>query len=251
MNGTEIQTDTEPVRTEVMKPHANWKDSHIVLFVLPVVLTMLFPVGGLFYLLGRFSPIGLDFCAIWMIYPLVVIFMAWCLYTGIVKLLITKGNRTGGEKLVAIAETGVALIFFGLLSPPIFFGLKLGVPPIAVGLRHRVESQVDIAATRIWLQSLDAELGEYTEGGVVYVRSSKWLSRSELPESLRGLGAGARLSADENGNPRIAFGWGGTPSGHWGIVIGMEDMTIPESEFSPEVRHVVPVEPGVYVWWGE
>jgi hypothetical protein len=68
---------------------------------------------------------------------------------------------------------------------------------------------------------------------------------------LRGLGAGARLSGDENGNPRLSFGWGGTPSGHQRIVIGMKDMWIPPSESSPEIRTVIPVEPGVYVWWGE
>jgi hypothetical protein len=256
MTGTDMQKNTGPARTEVEKPRGKWKDSHIILLVLPVVLTILFPVGGLFYLCGRFSPNVFSFVNICMAYPLVVVFMFWCFFTGILKLSGRNGKYTANEKLITIAETSVPLFFVGFFLVPFFLSRErtaCGPGPglVVVGLRHRVESEVDIAATRVWLQSLDAELGEYTEGGVVYVDSSKNLSRSELPELLRGLGAGAKLSADENGNARIRIGWGSAMTAHWGVVIGVKDMKIPQSESSPVVRHVVPVEPGVYVWWGE
>jgi len=229
----------------------------VIRFVLPVILTVLFPVGGMYYLCGRFSLIGLNFATICMIYPVVIVFMFWCFFKGIVKLSGSGQEGMGNERLLLIAETGFPLVFVGLLLAPFVFGEKLGMSRlgmglVGVGLRHRVESEVDIAATRVWLESLDDELGEYTEDGVVYVISSKYFSRSDLPESLRGLkGAMAVLSADENGSARVRLEWGGTPSGHWGIVIGMKDMETPPSEFSPEVKHIVPVEPGVYVWWGE
>ena len=246
MTGTDKQKNTEPARRKMRKPRGKWKDSHMVRFVLPVVLTILFPGGGIYYLCGRFSPVVLSFGNICMLYPIVVVFMFWRFFRGIVRLFDRRGKRTGNERVLIIAEAGVPLIFVGLFLTPFFLRERAGLPGIGlvgVGLRHRVESQVDIAATRTWLKSLDDE--DYKDGyrGIIH---------SNLPESLRGLkGAAAVLSADENGNARIRLEWGGTPSGHWGVVIGMEDMEIPPSEFSPEVKHIVPVEPGVYVWWGE
>lgn len=43
-------------QAERKRPRGKWKDAHVVLFVLLVVLTILFPGGGIFYLCGRFSP---------------------------------------------------------------------------------------------------------------------------------------------------------------------------------------------------
>ena len=219
------------------------KDRHIVSFVLPVVLTILFPGGGIYYLCGRFSPNVLSFANICMVYPVVVIFIFWCLFTGIVKLSKRRGKHTRKERFLIIAETCVPLIFVGLFLAPFFVGReRIGMGLVGIGLRHRVESEVDIAATRAWLTLLDDE--DYDSYGGVF--------SSDLPESFRGLkNAGAILSADENGNAKIRLEWGGTPTGHWGIVIGMKDMKIPPSESSPEAWVIMPVEPGVYVWWGE
>ncbi len=238
-----MKEDIEPVRAEKKSPRGKWKDAHVVLFVLPVVLTVLFPGGGIYYLCGRFSPNVLSFANICMVYPIVVVFMFWCFFKGIVRL----SGRRGRERLLIIAETSVPLIFVGLFLAPFFLSrerVACGPGPglVGVGLRHRIESEVDIAATRVWLQSLDAEdCVDYYHG----------FPLPELPESLRGLGAGARLYADENGNPKVKLMWGGTPTGHWGVVIGMKDMEIPPSEFRPEVKHRLQVEPGVYVFWGE
>ena len=52
----DIEESTEPVRTERKRVRGKWKDSHVILLVLPVVLTILFPGGGMFYLSGRFCP---------------------------------------------------------------------------------------------------------------------------------------------------------------------------------------------------
>lgn len=55
------------------------------------------------------------------------------------------------------------------------------------------------------------------------------------------------MSADENGSPRVRLAWG-SGFGHWGIVIGMDDMEIPPSDFSRYGEYRLPVEAGVYVW---
>jgi hypothetical protein len=245
MTGTDMKKSTEPARSEVKRPPDKRKDSHIVLFILSVVLTILLPGGGLHYLCGRFSPIGLDFCSIWMAYPIVFVFMIWRFSAGIIKLLGLRGKHSREEQLLIIAETAVPLIFVGLFFLPFSLSVERrvtrgpGIGSIAVGLRHRVESEVDIAATRAWLKSLD---------GRDYGR----IASTELPESLGGLrDAGVKIRQDEHGRPTLQWVWGGTPSGHWGIVIGLADMEAPPWESGPEIRTVIPVEPGVYVWWGE
>ncbi len=226
------------------------KDSNIGLLSLTIVLTILFAGGGIYYLCGRFSPIGLNFGTIWMTYPIVVIFMIWRCSAGIMKLFGLRRKHIGKEKLLILAETIVPLIFMSLLVAPFVFGERLGMSRlgmglVGVGLRDRVESEVDIAATRAWLKSLDPK--DYVE----YYHPR--IHGDDLPDSLRGMkDARALLATEEDGTPKaISLWWGGTPSGHWGIVIGMEDMETPPSESVPLIRTVVPVEPGVYVWWGE
>lgn len=250
MTGTDIKKNQELARREKGKPLGKWRDSHIILLVLPFVLTILFPVGGVYYLCGRFSPRVFSFANICMVYPVVIIFIFWCFFSGIVKLTGRRGKYTTSEKLIIIAETSIPLIFVSLLVSPFMFverlGMsRLGMGLVGVGLRHRVESEVDIAATRAWLKSLDPK--DYVD----YYHPR--IHGDDLPKSLRGMkDARASLTIEEDATPKaISLWWGGTPSGHWGIVIGMKDMETPPSESVPLIRTVVPVEPGVYVWWGE
>ena len=73
---------------------------------------------------------------------------------------------------------------------------------------------------------------------------------AEPPESLGGLkNARASLSPDENGNARIRLSWGSGVMGKWGVEIGMKDMKTPPSDFRHHGAYILPVEPGVYVWW--
>lgn len=226
------------------RPRGKWKDSHIVLLVLPIVLTILLPGGGIFYLCGRFSPGPISLVHVCMLYPVVFVFMFWCFFAGIVRLSGRKGKRARKEKLLIAVETGVPLVFVTLfvgsffLPEAQFFGH--GYRFFVYGFRDRVERRADIESTRAWLKSLGAE--DYEDGNRI--------SSDELPESLRGLReARATLSADENGNARIRLRWGSAMMGHWGVEIGMKDMNIPPSDFSPYGEYRLPVEPGVYVWW--
>ena len=75
MTGTDMKKNTEPARTEVKKPTGKCKDSHVVQLVLPIVLTVLLPGGGIFYLCGRFSPGPISLAHVCMVYPVVFVFM--------------------------------------------------------------------------------------------------------------------------------------------------------------------------------
>jgi hypothetical protein len=243
---------TKPVRTIDTTAHGKWKDSHVVLFFLPVILTILFPLGGIFYLSGRFCPYATTFCCIHLFYLVVLIFIIYCFISGIVKLSGRKGKLTRNGKTLVIAETVIPSVFIILLGAFIFLGFtdkEFRGPRFKCfmyGIRDRVKSKVDVKATRIWLQSLGNE--DYNENDLNYKR----LSKAKWPESLRGLKhAVAYLSKDENGNMKVRLGWGSGMLGHWGVEIGMKDMKIPRSDFSMYGEVILPVEPGVYVWLSE
>ena len=239
---------TEPVRIVERRLHGKWKDSHVVFFVLPVILTILFPGGGVFYVCGRFSPDVLTFLFVHVLYLGAVVLIFYCFFSGIVKLSGRRGKCTRNERILIAAETVVPLIFVGVLVSSFFF-----VDPefsgrrqkfLMLGLRERVKSRADIGATRVWLQSLGDKDYDYSHDR--YIR----ISRTDLPESLRGLkDAGVVLSADENGKAKVRLIWGSGMMGHWGTEIGAEDMKIPPSDFSQYGEVRLPLEAGVYVWW--
>jgi len=186
---------------------------------------------------------------VYWLYLAVIAFIFYCFFSGIAKLSGRRGNRTRNERLLIAAETGVPLVFVGLILAIFFLdgaqfcGYRYGL--FLHGLRDRVKSKVDIGATRTWLQLLDDKDYEYSSDH--YTAS---ISRADLPEALRTLkDAKPMLSADENGDAKIRLRWGSTPiEGHWGIEIGAETMKIPPSDFSMYGEYRLPVEPGVYVW---
>lgn len=239
------------IATQVERPGPrwNWKDSHIVPVILPVVLTILFPGGGIFYLCGRFSPYPLTLWCVFMLYLAVIVFMVYCFVLGIMRLSGLRKKHRRNEKLLIIGGTSVPLIFFGLIIALFLFSEAMAYGPgpglLIVGLRDRIETNVDVGATRVWLQSFRAE--DYDDG---YSR----VSSDALPESLRVLKhASARLSADANGNAMVRLVWGSAMMGLVGVEIGMEDMKPSASDLMlyGEYKCRLLVEPGAYVFWRE
>jgi hypothetical protein len=239
---------TKLVRTVDKPTRGKWKDSHVVLFFLPVILTILFPLGGIFYLSGRSCPYAMIFCHVHLLYLVVLVFIFYCFFSGIMKLSGHRGKRTRKERLLIAVETIVPLVFVALLVAFIYLGLtdkEFRGPRFKCfmyGIRDRVKSKVDIEETRIWLRSLGDEDYE----------SDARFPKDKWPKSLRGLKrAGALLSTDENSNTKIRLMWGSGMLGHWGVEIGMKDMKTPQSDFSMYGEVILPVEPGVYVWLSE
>lgn len=245
----DIKKQVKPKQNEHMKPCGNWKNSHVVFFFLPVILTMLFPLGGIFYLSGRFCTTATIFFYVYLLYLVVIIFIFYCFISGIMKLSDRRVKRTRTEKFLIATEIAIPFVFIGLLAVFIFlaFTNKEFLGPrfkfFMYGIRDRVKSQVDIEATRMWLQSLGDE--DYNEKDLNYER----LSKARWPESLKGLKhAVAYLSKDENSNIKVRMEWGSGMLGHWGVEIGMKDMKIPPSDLRQYGEYRLPLEPGVYVW---
>jgi len=246
----DINKDTVPSQTEKSRYSINWKDSHVVFFFLPITLTILFPGGGIFYLCGRFHPSILLY--VYLLYLVVLVFIFYCLFLGVVKLSGRRGKRTRNERLLIAAETIVPLIFIGLIVVSFFFAFTdtefcgRRFKFFMLGFRDRVKSKANIESMRAWLQTLNDE--DYKSIDNSY--NSYPRNRSEWPKPSRVLEPGkVFLSADENGNAKIRLVWGSSPiEGHWGVEIGAENMEIPPSDLNMYGEYRLPVEPGLYVW---
>jgi len=241
----------ETPKTRARKPGENRKKSIVIFLALPAALTIFFPLGVLPYLCGRFIPYGgalLDIC---MLYPLICVFIIYCLCRGVSRR--SKGSREENTKsqLTSAAEIGFPLVF--IISLIISFsisvkGMLVFDKPFMYGLQTRMKSNTDFEAIRVWLKSLDNE--DYDSIDNSYISFSH--VRAEWPEPLKVLKPGrVFLSADENDNAKVRLMWRHGPIvGRWGVEIGAENMKIPPSDFSQFGEYRLPVEPGVYVWRG-
>ena len=235
----------ETPQSKIRKPSMNRKKSILIFLVLPIVLTILFPLGGLPYLCGRFIPYTGAFGNICMLYPLICVFIIYCLCRGVSRGASSSRERTAKSRLVSSAEIGIPLVFMVSFLVSYFTSVKGMIffdKPFMYGLQTRMKSKVDVEAIRDWLESLDDE-----DHDDHYSR----ISRSAWTRPLKTLKPDAvLLSTDEDDNAKVRLWWGSGMLGHWGVEIGAENMEIPLSDFSMYGEYRLPVEPGVYVWKG-
>lgn len=91
------------------------------------------------------------------------------------------------------------------------------------GFTRYAKSQADVGAIQSWLTALDPN--DYKEPGVVLIE--RILEDSEQPSSVARLHPKmAKLLLDDSGHLAVRLLWGGGLIGHWGLVIGHEDMPI-------------------------
>jgi len=239
--GMNEKKNIERTDTKVGISGRNWKESYLIFFVLPIVFTILFPLGGLFYLCGRFYP-DLIFLSACMLYPMVGGFIIFCFFAVIVRCFRNWRSCTRKRKHILAAGTAIPIMFIILLLTSFFIPIEsdfwaFGSNAFAHGFRERIRSEVDIEAVREWLKTVSKE--DYSD----YLPYDKW------PDSLKVLNpVGAALSEDENGNPNVSVILGGSLP-EWGLVIGPEDMKISSSAFRHYRKYRLPLEPGAYVWY--
>jgi hypothetical protein len=113
------------------------------------------------------------------------------------------------------------------------------------GYEKWVQKEVDVAAIRKWLTSLDSDFSEKR-----YFEIEDF--PEDFPEAIKKLEVQYMYFSKFDGEQRsVEFEWGGA-MGHWGIYIGPPGMETPEeghvelSESTWEYQR--PVQPGVYVF---
>jgi hypothetical protein len=250
--GTEKQIETP--ETEI-QPQIDWNIWDAILLVFIIVYVILVPIGGLNYFCGWYNPY-LRFYIACFIFPITRIFLP--LFTAIWTLrpFIYWTKYTQRKRFIRIIHICILLVFivpffvsiFTPINTPVY---QPGCKPFTYGFRERIKSKADIEDIRNWLETLQ---DEDCNGETISLHSdsvpfkSHWPNSIEWPESLKVFNPGyAILDLDKNGNPKMSLTWGG-PFGHWGVVIGMEDMEIPASDLSRYGEYRLPLEPGVYVW---
>jgi hypothetical protein len=227
------------------KSSLTWNKEVLIFVVLPIVLTILFPLGGIFYLYGRTSwHMGLLF----LIYPLIGFFIIFCFIAGIIGLLRDLGKQNRAI-ITHVAEIIIPIVFVTLFIIPYFIPIELGLwsPDKAFnyGFRERIRSKADIPAIRDWLKTLHKEdFMDSDDFGDPDIR----LFPEQLPKSLKVFHSGyVKLNFDKSSNPQIDILWGGATF-HWGVTIGMEDMEMTPPDFKGWAESWLLVEPGVYVY---
>lgn len=237
----DTKENIETAQVKEGKSSRNWKESYVIFLVLPIIFTILFPLGGIFYLCGRFYP-DLIFLSACMLYPIVGGFIIFCFLGGIVRCFRNWRSYTGKRKHILAAETVIPIMFIILYLIPFFIPAEsdfwgFGSNAFAHGFRERIRSKVDTEAVRDWLKTVSKK--DYTD----YLHPKEW------PESLKVLNpVGAALWEDEHGNPNVRVILGGSLP-EWGLVIGMNDMEISSSSFRHYRSYKLPLEPGAYVWY--
>jgi hypothetical protein len=235
--------DSQTPQIQETKRDGRWKDSYMLFLVLPVMLTILFPLGAIFYLCGRFSPYAIAVSHCLMLYAVAGVFIIYCLVAGIVTLRAGWRKQGGKKKLVALAKIGIPAVFIVLFSASVLAsveGMGFWAEHFMHGFRDRISKKTDVEATRAWLKSRG---DQYDTDHYQRIAGREW------PEPLKALKPGVvLLSADGSGNAKVRLMWGSGFMGHWGVEIGMEDMEIPASAFSEFGEYRVTLEPGVYVW---
>jgi hypothetical protein len=179
MQNQEIQ------QSEEKKANSNWNALDVIFFVLPSILIILVPLGGDFYLCGRFSPY-LTFFIVWMLYPPIGVFIIICFFAGFVRLLVNWRKHTRKKKLIIVAEIGMTLLFIVLFVVPFFVPEDSnirwpGYKPFTYGFRERMRSKADIEAIRDWLRTLSKE---HCTGKTIDIHSYSFPFKSQWPDSI-------------------------------------------------------------------
>jgi hypothetical protein len=215
------------------------------------------PFGGIEYLNGRFDTSYLFFLDACFVFPVMMLFVIVFSFLGVVQLICFWKKYTKRKKIIKILQTGVSIVFITSFIISFFTPLKPylwqpGYKPFTYGFRERIRSEADIEDIRSWLKTLSKE---DCNGKTIDLFSNHNFRKSNWPDSINWHKSltlfnphYVNLDLNENKNQKVRLTWGG-PFGHWGFEIGMENMIIPQSDFSQFGEFRLPLEPGAYVWY--
>jgi len=247
----------ETAKTGEIRPRIDWSKWDAIFSVALVAFVIFIPLGGFFYLCGRFSPY-LIFLIVWFIYPAIGALLLFFVAVSIKRSPIVWERYMRRKKVIKVVQIGIPIVFIALFAISVLTPIETylwppGYKPFTYGFRERIRSKADIGAIRNWLKTLSKE--DCTGEAIHLLLTDSALPRIQWPDSVEWSEAlkvcypgYVTLDLDKNGNPKVRLTWGG-PFDHWGVEIGMEDMEIPASDFSRYGEYRLPLEPGAYIWY--
>ena len=120
--------DTEELRTRQSRgtgPPRNWNVWDVFFFVVPIACIVLFPLGGVDYLCGRFSPFSYSLVRD-PLYLMISGCLGLCLCTNVARFLIRLKKHTRKKRVLIAAE---------ILGPPVLFYLSIAVSLVPIERR--------------------------------------------------------------------------------------------------------------------
>jgi len=225
----------------------NWNVWDVFFYVVPVACVVLYPLGGVDYLCGRLIPLFYSLVR-FPLYLLIMCCLGECFFVNIARFVINSRKYAGKKQVLVIGQMLAPVVLlsvsFAVSLPPADQGLdSFGYSSYLHGFADRIKSRTDVEAIRAWLRTISDK--DYAG------KNPDAMTFDELPECLQVLRPKVITTwKDENNNGTVRLFWGSSLAGTWGVVIGMEDMKIPPSDFSVGGEYRLPLEPGVYVWYG-
>jgi len=212
----------------------------IFFIIIIIILTILFPFQGIYYLWGRFN-LMLHLLVIG-IFPIMILILIFT-FASLIK-LIKKNIRT--NHFLIFIEICLTTIFIISLSLPLDKKLNLYEShPFLCGYRDRIRSRLDIQAVREWMKTYSENYTDESKNEFM----DEYISPDKIPDCLKPIRYGGVFTFSKlpEGYLSINQGCGGGFI-HWGVTIGMEDMPFPDSQFYNEHGILwLPIAPGVYV----
>lgn len=260
-SGLEIESASVCIESEE-KAGSNIKFVHkrcsyvfdiVLIFLVLLYGTLFDPFGLINYLCGLFNELGVAFLLA-VLSLLLLVPVLFCLLVLFFRLFISWPKHISNKRRLLFLRLLVTLGLIFYLALPFTPILPARMTSYIARFSKYVKANTDIKGIRGWLDTLSPE------DCVVYniinanneskESSPKYLEKQEWPKDIAKLSPGVvRLSLDENEYPQVRLSWGSVFVGHWGFVVGNENLPTPASNLSWGGEYRKEIKRGVYVFY--
>jgi len=203
------------------------------------------PLGIISYLSGLCN---------WMWSYASLVYLLWVVPAAVLgfPVLVVYGALTWRwQRASARRSLAVWIILTGGFACPLGLGLAgLSSSPFDLYVRGFTThmQRADVEAIRGWLGTLDPNAYMVGTFGI----SQKRFVGAELPPCIADLHPKwATVQPEEGGYLTVSLLWGGGFIGHWGIVVGPEEMPMPPAGRLGAGDRQFPLARGAYLWSGD
>jgi len=215
------------------------------------------PFGLIRYICGLYNKKGtlfaMTFISVFLLVP-----ASLCLLVLVLRMFISWNKHIQKRTRLLILRLFVIIGLGGYLIIPYTPIRPHGFNVYIKGFSKYVKANADIEAIRAWLGTLKLE--DCVEYNIIINGSNgigrkspkpvKDLSKESWPKAIIDLNPRfVGLSLDDDNHPKVRLEWGSGILGSWGLVVGSEEMSTPESELSRYGEYRQEIRKGVYVWY--
>jgi len=264
---SEVEKETMPTHTEhevtienktIGKIKALYKRYWYVFDILLIIVVLLYgtlndPFRLIIYICGLCNQLIIRAFMLFM-WVFLLIPAAFCSVVLLLRIIISWPKHIQNKRTLLLLRVFVIVglaIYLVLPSVPIGpSGMRIYI----TGFRKYIEANADVPAIMGWLGTLKPEdCVDYNSIVLSYgsTRSSpRGLEKHEWPKVIANLHPRhVILSLDDDESPKVRLNWGSGFLGSWGLVVGNEEMSTPESDLSRHGEYRQEIHKGAYIWY--